>query len=286
LAQTTLTNDGATITVQSGATLYVAGAVQNASGATLTNAGTVQLTGNLTNAGTLASPGTLLFSGTADQTFAPGANTSVGTLTLSNTGASGANRLLLTQALSVGSLLTLTQAPGGLLATLSLAEGAGLTGEQSGRYVQGRLAATRGSGSGAAPVTFPNGFTINPNGQTLGTVTVTRTAGLQTAGVSYGQNLAGTTKGTDRVGQVGAEQAPTAPVALTLSWVSDDDNGFTLSTPAQLWRADQASGPWVAQGAPGSASPRTFSANTTQLGVLTLSNSSQPLPVTLVAFTA
>lgn len=289
LAQTTLTNDGATISVTSGATLYVAGAVQNNAGGTLTNAGTLQLTGDLTNAGTLASPGTLLFSGTTDQTFAPGA-ASVASLTLNNTGATGANRLLLSQDLTVGTLLTLTQgllrtqAPGGPLATLSLLDGASLTGEQSGRYVQGRLAATRSSGS--APVVFPNGFSINPNKQTLGSVTVTRTAGLQQAGVSYGTNLAGSTKGIDRVWQVVAEQNPTAPVTVVLSWVSDDDNGFNLSTPAQLWRADQASGPWVAQGALDGASTRTFTANATQLGVLTVSNSSQPLPVQLVAFTA
>ena len=290
-AQTLIATGGATVTVQSGAALYVEGGVQNASGATLTNAGTLQVTGDLTNAGTLASPGTLLFSGTADQTFAPGA-ASVGSLTLANTGAAGANRLLLTQDLSVNTLLTLTrglvrtQAPGGTLATLSLPDGASLTGEQSGRYVQGRLAATRGSVGGSAPAVFPNGFTLNPNGQTLGTVTVTRTAGLQTAGLSYGTNVGGTTKGIDRVWQVGAEQAPTAPLAVTLSWVADDDNGFNPTTPAQLWRADQPSGPWAAQGAAGSASARSFTANATQLGALTVSNSSQPLPVQLISFTA
>jgi len=295
LAQTTLTNAGATLTVQSGAVLYVAGSVQNASGATLTNAGTMQLTGDLTNAGTLASPGTLLFSGAQDQTFAPGAGTSVSTLTLNNTGAAGANRLFLTQDLTVGTLLTLTQglvrtqAPGGALTTLTLAEGAGLTGEQSGRYVQGRLAASRSSVSGTAPAPFPNGFSITPNGPTLGTVTVTRTAGLQAAGLSYGTNMAGSTKGIDRVWQVVAEQAPTAPATVSLSWVSDDDNGFNVNAPAQLWRADQASGPWVAQDglrSLSSTSPRTFAANTSQLGVLTVSNSSQPLPVELVSFTA
>ena len=293
LAQTTLTNDGATITVQSGATLFVAGAVQNNASAALTNAGTLKVTGDLTNAGTLASPGTLVFGGTTDQTFAPGAGTSVGTLTLENTGTNG---LFLTQDLTVTTQLTLTQGmvrtqvPGGALTTLTLAEGAGLAGEQSGRYVQGRLAALRSNVVGQAPFTFPNSFTLTPNNsQTLGAVTVTRTAGLQAPGVSYGQNLAGTTKGIDRVWQVVAEQAPSAPVTVALSWVSDDDNGFNPSTPAQLWRADQASGPWVAQGASGplsSTSPRTFAANTSQLGVLTVSNSSQPLPVQLVAFTA
>jgi len=195
----------------------------------------------------------------------------------------------------VGTLLTLTQglvrtqAPGGPLVTLSLPEGASLTGEQSGRYVQGRLAATRNSVSGQAPIAFPNAFSINPNDQTLGPVTVTRTAGLNTPGVSYGTNLGGISKGIDRVWQVVAKQNPTAPATVSLSWVSDDDNGFNVNALAQLWRADQASGPWVAQGRSGplsSTSPRTFSADISQFGVLTVSNSSQPLPVELVSFTA
>jgi len=292
LAQTTLTNDGATLTVTSGATLYVAGAVQNNATGTLSNAGTLRLTGDLTNTGTLASPGTLLFSGASDQNFAPGTAT-VANLTLNNTGATGANRLFLTQDLTVGTLLTLTQglvrtqASDGTLRTLSLPDGASVVGEQAGRYVQGRLAVTRADvSSSTGSVDFTNGLVLNPNGQSLGTVTVTRTAGLQQAGVSFGQNLAGSTKGIDRVWEVAAAQAPAAPTSVTLSWVSDDDNGFNTNTPAQLWRADQASGPWVAQGAAANASARSFTANTAQLGVLTVSNTSQPLPVQLVAFTA
>lgn len=166
-----------------------------------------------------------------------------------------------------------------------------MVGEQAGRYVQGRLAVTR-TLSGTGPVDFTNGFVLNPNGQNLGSVTVTRTAGLMQAGVSYGTNLANTTKGIDRVWQVaqvssGGPAVTTAtPASVTVSWVSDDDNGFDTSTLAQLWRAGQASGPWVAQNASGSASARSFTANVTQLGVLTVSNSSQPLPVELVSFTA
>jgi len=289
----TLTNDGGTLTVTSGATLYVSGTVQNNAAATLTNAGTVQLTGDLTNAGTLASSGTLLFSGSTDQTLAPGAAT-VTALTLANTGAVGANRLLLAQDLTVSSLLTLsqgllrTQVAGGALRTLSLPDGGQVVGEGPGQYVQGRLQVTRAAVSGSTgPVNFTNSLLLNPSGQDLGAVTVTRTAGLQTAGVSYGPNVGGT-QSIDRVWQVVATQLPsaTAPAAVTVSWVSDDDNGFNASAPAQLWRADQASGPWVVQGAAAGASGRSFTANVTQFGTLTVSNSSQPLPVSLVAFTA
>lgn len=123
-----------------------------------------------------------------------------------------------------------------------------MVGEQAGRYVQGRLAVTR-TLSGTGPVDFTNGFVLNPNGQNLGSVTVTRTAGLMQAGVSYGTNLANTTKGIDRVWQVaqvssGGPAVTTAtPASVTVSWVSEDDNGFDTSTLAQLWRDGQASGP-------------------------------------------
>jgi hypothetical protein len=293
-AQTLTTTSGTTLTVTSGAVLYVAGAVQNNAGSTLSNTGTVQLTGDLTNAGMLASTGTLLFSGSTDQTFAPGTAT-LTNLTLSNTGATGANRLFLAGDLAVGSQLTLTQgllrtqASGGTLYTLSLPDGGRVVGEGPGQYVQGRLAVSRASvNASTGSVDFTNGLVLNPNGQDLGAVTATRTAGLQQAGVSYGTNMAGSTKGIDRVWQVvsGQPVATATPASVTVSWVSDDDNGFNTTTPAQLWRADQATGPWVVQGAVAAASARSFTANTTQLGVLTVSNTSQPLPVQLVAFTA
>jgi hypothetical protein len=295
-AQTTLTNAGATITVTGGATLYVAGSVQNAASSTLTSAGTLQLTGDLVNAGTLASTGTLLFSGAQDQTFTPGFAT-LTTLTLANTGAAGTNRLLLAGDLTISSLLTLTRGmvrtqgvrAGAPLYTLSLPDGGRVVGEGPGQYIQGRLASTRAAvDASTGSVDFTNSLVLNPNGQNLGSVTVTRTAGLRQAGVSYGTNVGATTQGIDRVWQVTSGQAisTTAPVSTTVSWVSDDDNGFNPATPAQLWRADQASGPWAPQGAPASASARSFTANTTQLGTLTVSNTSQPLPVTLVAFTA
>jgi hypothetical protein len=238
-AQTLTAISGATLTVQSGAVLYVAGSVQNASSATLTNAGTVQRTGDLTNAGTLASAGTLLFSGATDQTFTPGA-ASVTNLTLNNTGATGSNRLFVPQDLTVSGTLTLTKGlvrtlgPGGALATLRLPDGASVVGEAPGQYVQGRLAVTRARvNAGTGSVDFTNGPVLNPNGQTLEPVTMTRTAGLQAPGVSYGQNLSATNKGIDRVWQVVAGQQPstTAPASVTVSWLADD-NGFNTTTPA------------------------------------------------------
>ncbi|MBJ6110803.1 T9SS type A sorting domain-containing protein [Hymenobacter sp. BT523] len=286
----TLTNNGATLTVQPGATLYVSGSLLNQAGA-LANDGTVQLTGDFTNAAPAASlsgAGLLRFSGTQDQTLTAPAGTALANLEVANTGSTGTNRLLLPADLSVTSQLTLSA---GLLRTaptaaLTLPHGATLLGEQAGRYVQGNLRAVRAAVSGTAPVAFSNGVTLNPNGQSLGTVTVTRTAGLQTAGLSFGQNLAGTNNGIDRVWTVAATGTPTAAVMASLSWLPDDDNGFVPGTSAQLWRAASAAGPWSKVGAPGSAATRSFAADVTEFGAFTVSNVSAPLPVELARFTA
>jgi hypothetical protein len=295
-AQTVVINEGATLTVESGALLYVAGSVQNSSTSTFANAGTLQLTGDLTNDGTLTSPGLLHFVGATNQMFSPGTAT-VTDLTLDNTGAVGQRTLSIPADVTISGQLTLvsgllrTAAVGisSPLFTLTLPDGATLTGEQADRYVQGNLRVVRDAVNGGA-VTFPNSVVLNPNGQDLGTVTITRTAGLSAAGVSYGQNLTGANKGIDRVWTIASSQtaqpATATPASVTLSWVSDDDNGFNLATPAQLWHAATAAGPWSKQGAPASASSRSFTSDITQLGAFTVSNSSAPLPVELTRFTA
>ncbi|MDQ2768987.1 MAG: T9SS type A sorting domain-containing protein [Bacteroidota bacterium] len=288
LAQTTLTNDGATLTVEAGATLYVAGGVQNNAASILTNAGTVQLTGDLTNAGTLASSGTLLFSGTANQTLTPGTAT-VSTLILNNTGAVGQRTLALPADLTLGTALTLQS---GLLrtaptATLTLPDGATLSGEGPGQYVQGNLKVVRAAGSGM--LDFGHGLSLDRTG--LGQVAATRTAGLLTDNVSRGVNLGnGAYKGIDRIWTVETAAAPSAAVSVTLRWLADDDNGLSSFAQAQAWRAAASSAQWGAVGSAQAAtvagSSRSFSFATAVLGRLTVSNAANPLPVELVSFTA
>jgi hypothetical protein len=274
--------------------LYVYGNVQNLAGGTLTSSGLLRFDGDFTNAGAFTNTYLLFLNSSQDQTFTPGTASRVDRLYVNNGGAPGDNRLFIAGDLAItyelyllsGMVRTQGRAVGSPLYTLSVLNGGFAHGEGPGQYVQGRLAVTRNNVGGTTD--FVNGLIINPNSQNLGTVTVTRTAGLRAAGLSYGQNLNGTTKGIDRVWQVVASQQPSAarPVTATASWLPDDDNGLNLNTPVQLWRANQASGPWVAQGTPGSAGSRSLSASVAQLGALTLSNISQPLPVTLVAFTA
>ena len=283
-----LTNDGTTLSVQAGALLYVAGAVQNNTNATLANAGTVQLTGDLTNAGTLASGGTLLFSGNTNQTFAPGPAT-VATLVLNNTGPAGQRTLSLPADLVVGTTLALQS---GLLrtapaATLTLPNGATLSGEAPGQYVQGNLRIVRAAGSGV--LDFGHGLALDRTG--LGQVTATRTAGLLTDNLSRGVNLGNAAyRGIDRIWTVETTTAPSAAVPVTLQWLADDDNGLTSFSLAQAWWAAPGSATWGRAGnaaaATVAASTRSFSFATAALGRLTLSNSANPLPVELTAFTA
>ncbi|GAB3830250.1 T9SS type A sorting domain-containing protein [Hymenobacter jeollabukensis] len=288
----TLTNNGAQLTVGSGATLYVGGGFENKSGSTLLNNGTVQVTGDVTNAGTVdaAGTGTLSLTGTTNQTLTAG-GASFYNLTVDKATA-GNNRVDVPADVTVTNQLTLTN---GIVLTaqaaaVKLPNSATLVGESAGRYVKGNLQVIRTGVNGSSDVVFPGGLTLNPNTNNFGTVTVTRTAGLNTAGVSYGTDPANTNnpKGIDRIWQIAAGSAPASnkPVTVTLAWVSDDDNGNTNLSQSRMWRGPAASGPWAPLNAPADANSRSLSAQSGALGFFTVSNLANPLPVELLDFTA
>lgn len=307
-----LTNAGATITVQPGTTVYVGpGGLANPSG-TLTNAGTLRTDGPLTNGGTLdlssgtlevradvadvatvvPGTGTVTFSGAADQLLTPGGATLYQVLVSKPT--AGANTLRLAGDLTVSNLLSLsnglvnTKAPTGTVYTLRLPAGASLSGEATGRYVLGALQITRNGVSGA-PVDFGHGAALDPGANNLGIVSITRTAGLLTADVSFGQNLGNSSlQGIDRIWVVTPEVQPAAgqPVQLTLSWLPDNDHGLTDFGQAQVWQQTAVGAPWAALAAPTNANSRTIVSSATVLNRFTVSNAANPLPVTLLDFTA
>lgn len=286
VAAQTLTNNGSTITVQSGALLYVSGGVLNQAG-TFANDGTVQLTGSFTSAASLSSTGLLRFSGSTDQTLNLPSGATLANVEVSNTGAAGANRLLLPNNLTATGQLTLSN---GLVrtaatATLTLPNGAALTGEAPGRYVQGNLKVIRNAVTGL--VDFGHGVTLDGNGQNLGPVSITRTAGLNTADLSYGQSVgAPARQGIDRIWTVQPTNQPAAPVSLTLSWLADDDHGLTSFSQAQLWQQPAAGSPWGPVGTAGNGSSRSLTRSAQVLNRFTLSNTANPLPVELMSFTA
>ncbi|MBD2721120.1 T9SS type A sorting domain-containing protein [Hymenobacter armeniacus] len=312
-----LTNASGGLTVEAGATLYVGtGGLSNQAGATLTNAGALRVEGPLVNAGTLGlstgtlevrddltntgtlAPGTsaVTFSGPDDQLLTPGGATLYQVVVNKTT--AGTNTLRLAADLTVSNALTLTSGlvntkNGSTLSTLRLPNGATLGGEAPGRYVLGKLEITRNAVAGSTAVDFGLGAVLNPAGQNLGTVVVTRRAGLLTAATaatpdgSFGQNLANSSlKGIDRIWTVVPATQPSAAVQLTLSWPADNDNGLTNFAQARGWQQASAGQPWAPVGAATNASTRSLALSPTVLNRFTVSNAANPLPVTLVDFTA
>ncbi|TGD77956.1 T9SS type A sorting domain-containing protein [Hymenobacter wooponensis] len=276
-----LTNNGGILTVQSGATLYVPGVLDNKTGSTLTNAGTVQVLGDLTNAGTLTSPGRVLLSGAAAQTLTAGGAT-LGQLEVNNASTQGVtvpDNLTIMQELKLTNGMMRTPAS----ATISLTNAASVVGEATGRYVLGNLRVARDNVTTATD--FTNSAIIGGNGQSLGQVVVKRTAGLTTAGTSHG--TFNNSKSIDRIWTVTTAQAPTGPVPITLSWLPDNDNGLTDFARVLIWRQASQTAPWNGVGSVANASAtRSISTTTTVFDRLTVSNSANPLPVQLISFTA
>ena len=305
-----LTNAGSSITIQPGATLYVGtGGLTNQAGGRLTNQGTLRVDGTLANPGTLdlgagalevkgdfANSGTILpgtspvsFTGVADQLLTPGG--AVLYQLLLNKPTAGANTLRLAGDLSVSNALTLSNGlvntkSGATVNTLRLPDGATLSGEATGRYVLGALQITRDAVNGA-PVDFGHGAVLDPTSNNLGTVAITRVAGLLTPDVSYGQNLSNAgLQGIDRLWTVAPTTQPSTAVQLTLSWLPDNDNGLTDFSQARVYQQPAAGQAWAPLGAPTNASTRSITASPTTLSRFTVSNAANPLPVTLVDFTA
>lgn len=287
-----LTNAGTTLSLAGGATLFVPGTLTNtAPGSVLdlsSGPNTLRVAGSLLNGG----PGTLA-AGPASSVVLPGSapqvldlnGATLANLTIDNAaGVAVPTNGTLTGTLTLSSGL-LTTAP---TATLTLANGAGLVGEQNGRYVAGNLAAVRASVSGATA--FPNGISLTPAAP-LSNLTLTRTAGLNTAQLSYGTNAGGSVRGIDQLWQA---SAPLTNAQITLTWLSDNDNGLTSSLgSSQPWAraaAPVAGTSWTAVGPPqNAASTRTVTAAVPagqSWSFFTVSTAAAPLPVTLVAFTA
>lgn len=288
VAAQALTVSGTTLSVLPGTTLFVQGDLLNTGPGTLTNDGTLELTGDFTSTAPAAVGGTgrLRFSGAQDQHLTAPNATTLGTLEVANTGPAANNRLLVPADLTITNQLLLTS---GLVrtaptATITLPDGAVLTGEALHRYVQGNLRVVRTGTSGLTD--FGHGFVLDGTGQALGTVTVTRTAGLTTKDLSYGANVGGTKQGIDRIWTVAPTAQPTAPVPVTLSWLADDDNGLLDFSQVRIWQQPTAGSGWTAFSAPISAANRSLMQKPTTLNRLTASNSTNTLPVELVAFTA
>lgn len=297
-------SNGATVFVNTGGSLNINGAAQQAGAATLRTAGTTTVagnfssaatatldlatgtltaSGNLTNAGTTtATTGTLRLSGTTNQTLDLNGGT-VGQLVVNKTTVGGTRvdvpssvTALTGVALTAGLVRTASTA------TLVLPAGATLTGEGPGQYVQGNVQVSRPV-AGTAPVDFGNGAVIVAGGNNLGTVAVTRTAGLQQAGTSYATAPGGSpTNSIDRIWAINPQSQPAAGTSatLTLSWLADDDGGLNtpaLRASAQAFRQPPGSPAFAAVGVAQDASTRSLSVAVTAFSNWTVSAATTPL---------
>ena len=306
-------NNGATITLFGGASIYVPGNLTNTSGGSISSSGsTVRVDGNMLNnaastydlgtAGALEVRGNLV---NTAATFAPGTGTvtmagttgaqnldmnggQIYALTVNNT--SGANkRVDVPSNVTVTNGVTLTS---GMMKTAAasaviLPDGSSVSGETTGRYIAGNLQVTRNGVSGASPIVFPNGVSITPNAA-LGNLTITRTAGLQTAQTSYGTNPNNAAqKGIDRIWNFSTN--PGTPASLTFTWLTDDDNGAASFASSRVWArssAPVAGSQWMAVGNYQNAASRSITVPGDAFSFWTVSSNAAPLPVELLTFTA
>ncbi|MBC7446435.1 MAG: T9SS type A sorting domain-containing protein [Hymenobacteraceae bacterium] len=281
-------------TLRTDGTTRVTGNVQGAAGSTLNlGVGELEVSGDVTNLGTTTatSTGTLRLTGAANQTVDVSGGT-VGRLIV-NKPTAAADTVRVPSDLNVIGQVQLLD---GMVRTrvasaIVLPDGATVTGEATGQYVQGNLTVTRAAVSGAAPVDFQNGAVINPQGNTLGDVTVKRAAGLQVLDVTYGQNPNKPTfKGVDRIWTITPQAQPVVgqPAALTMTWLPDDDNGLTMADlmNAAAWRRAGVGAPWEQISAYQDATARTLTVAADTLAQWTVASQNKPLPVELLAFAA
>ncbi len=162
--------------------------------------------------------------------------------------------------------------------TLTLGSTATISGEASGRYVVGNLYKTATVGTGSSDL---GGIGVSLNaGADVGDVTVTRVSG------SAGAVTIGGKTGINCKWIITTTTVPLSAKTLTLSWISDDDNGKTLSS-MRVWKSDDGGTTYSdISGSDQDASSRVISANVSSFSIFTVGDNSNPLPVELYSFTA
>jgi|GEM_PF-1384783 len=166
--------------------------------------------------------------------------------------------------------------------SLILGPSATLVGEQAGRYVIGKLLTARSVGAGSSDFGGV-GVSLNAGSDDLGSVRVTRISGSAGKAVA---SITGTNADTSiaRRWNISSDNPPASGRNLTLSWVSDDDNGRDLTT-AQLWKSLDGGSTWTATfPSHDVSSTRSIMENVTSFSAWTVSDAANPLPVQLASF--
>ncbi len=163
--------------------------------------------------------------------------------------------------------------------TLTLGASGSIGTESAGSYVVGIVQANPVAINASTATNIAGlGVTIAPGTNNLGNTTVIRTSGAQ-GYVSQGDGS------INRRWKITPTSQPSTSVDVTLSWVSDDDNGKNIASLA-VWKSENDGTTWekVAGGLNGSSRTVTFS--TSSFSDFTLLGDNEVLPVELSALSA
>ena len=168
--------------------------------------------------------------------------------------------------------------------TLDLGTTGQAINEAAGRYVVGRLRATRTVNNTVSPITFGNvGAALsNCTNCNLGAVVITRTAG---PGVSVSANG---NRSINRWWRITPTQQPTSALTLSLNWNSDDDFYASPATFAKVWRSTNLGSTWTHNKnlPPLVFANRSVSLPVTAFSDWTIATENNPLPVTFSSVAA
>ncbi len=171
--------------------------------------------------------------------------------------------------------------------TLTLGPTATISGEASGKYVVGNLVKTEEVGVGASSSMNSIGVGLEAGGgDDLGTVTVTRISG--TDGIVHNPSNS-SKQGIARKWIVTSDNPPSSGRNLTLSWISDDDNGKTVTQLQNMvvYKSTNDGESWSSVGFAQDGSSRSVTVETSSFSQWTVSDlTDNPLPVTLKGISA
>lgn len=280
-----VTGTGGGLYLKNGASIHTDSLIIGSGNMLQTSAGNaeISLKGNFANAGTHAGNTMLQFVGNGRQQLKAG-NASYHKMQINKS----SDTLWLLGNAHFTDQITLSQ---GWLRTSKTdtlwldGENAILAGETTGKYAQGRVA-TKRMVSGSSLIDLGGiGASINPNNENLGTIIAVRTAGLQAQNISYATNPNDVSqKSIDRIWHIRTENVPINPVDITFSWLADNDNGISDFLAAQVWKSSDGGATWTRVGSTTNASARSITVPTSGFSEWTVSNESNPLPVTLTQF--
>src|SRR5687767_1390893 len=252
-AQTLLYNDGATIKIQAGATLYVEGDVTNTAAGTFDNDGTLEIKGNFTNSGMweASQPNTLKFSGNVPSAVTSAVGVAYQDVVIAKTSPGVVN---LSSDMTINDSLVFSSPGVGQLTLGAFNLNMGATAKAGG-YDTDEYVVTNGVGVMKKPLTptasfeFPIGFTTTP--VTYNPATVNATAGpaetysarvLGSPGVNGLTGAAITTDVVDAVWDIQEATIGGNTYDLTLGWQETDEMlGFNDALNA-VSRYDGANG--------------------------------------------